>query len=180
MNVYDFSVKTVDGKKKELADYKGKTLLIVNTASFCGYTKQLMGLEKLYQEYKEKGLEILAFPCNQFMKQEPDDIDTIEERYRNKYGVTFPIFDKIDVNGDDADPLFVYLKDEIGFDPDSNTPLVMLPLYKKMNKNYKESADIKWNFTKFLVDKTGKPRVRFEPEQTPSKLKADIEQLISE
>lgn len=180
MSVHDFEVRTADGATKALSDYKGKTLLIVNTASFCGYTKQLMGLERLYNDYKDSGLEILAFPCNQFMAQEPDEIDVIVDRYYKEYGVTFPIFGKIDVNGDDADPLFVHLKNEIGFDPSSDTPLVMIPLYKKMNKNYKESPDIKWNFTKFLVDKDGKVRERFEPEQTPSKLEDDIKKVMAE
>ncbi len=180
MTVYDFEVKKADGTATRLDIYKGKVLVIVNTASNCGYTKQLMGLERIYKEYKDQGLEVLAFPANQFLNQEPDPIGTIEQTYHEKYGVTFPIFDKILVNGPEASPLFTFLKGELGFDPHSKTPVVMIPLYKAENRHYKDSPDIKWNFTKFLIDRTGTPRFRFEPEQTPSHLDESIQLLLAE
>lgn len=180
MAIYDFEVKKPDGSTVSLDIYKGKVLLIVNTASYCGYTKQLMGLERSYKAFKDQGFEVLAFPANQFKNQEPDPIDKIIKTYTEEYGVTFPIFDKIMVNGPEASPLFQYLKSEIGFDPHSKTPLVMIPLYKMDNHDYKESPDIKWNFTKFLIDRQGKVRFRFEPEQTPSHLDDSIKLLLDE
>lgn len=180
MTVYDFEVKTADGATQSLADYRGKVLVIVNTASNCGYTKQLMGLERLYKAYRDQGLEVLAFPANQFRNQEPDPIDTVVETYREKYGVTFPIFDKILVNGPKESPLFRFLKEEQGYNPANKPPMVMIPLYKADDPHYKESPDIKWNFTKFIVDRTGQVRFRFEPEQTPSHLEESIQQLLAE
>ena len=178
MSVYDFTVKKPDGTSVSLKEYEGKVLLIINTASFCGYTKQLLGLERDYEELKDKGYEILAFPVNQFKNQEPDDIDTIIDRYHKEYGVTFPIFAKVDANGSNADPLFTYLKEQLPFDPNSNTPEEMIPHYKDIDPNYKESSDLKWNFTKFLIDRKGNPVKRFEPEDTPSTLVPDIEKLL--
>ena len=180
MNVYDFEVKQADDTLVSLKKYEGKVLVILNTASFCGYTKQLLGLERLYKEYKEKGLEILAFPVNQFKNQEPETIELIVNRYQKEYGVTFPIFNKTLVNGEKADPLFVFLKDEIGFDPATHTPEVMIPHYEAIDPNYKNTSAIKWNFTKFVVDKKGNPRYRFEPEVTPSNLEDVIKELLSE
>lgn len=178
MKVYDFNVRMSNGEEKSLSDYKGDVLLIVNTASFCGYTKQLLGLERDYQQLKDKGFQILAFPANQFLDQEPDDIDTIVKRYHEEYGVTFPIFDKVMVNGANADPLFEYLKAQLAFDPESNTPESMIPHYKKIDPDYKNNSDIKWNFTKFLIDREGNPVKRFEPEETPSNILEDIEAII--
>lgn len=180
MTVYDFEVKKPDGTTVSLEAFKGKVLAIVNTASYCGYTKQLMGLERSYQQFRDQGFEVLAFPANQFKNQEPDPIEKIEETYHDKYGVTFPIFDKVLVNGPDASPLFRFLEGEQGYDPNNKPPLVMVPLYKADDPNYKESPDIKWNFTKFLVDRQGKVRFRFEPEQTPSHLDESIRQLLAE
>lgn len=180
MTVYDFEVKKPDGSTIRLDTYKGKVLAIVNTASYCGYTKQLMGLERSYKQFKDQGFEVLAFPANQFKNQEPDPIEKILETYHNEYGVTFPIFDKILVNGPEASPLFTYLKGEIGYDHDNKPPLVMIPLYKLDNPHYKDSPDIKWNFTKFLIDRQGKVRFRFEPEKTPSHLDESIQLLLNE
>lgn len=180
MTVYDFEVKKADGTAEALAAYKGKVLIIANTASNCGYTKQLMGLERLYKEYKGAGLEVLAFPANQFRNQEPDAIEAVVKTYREKYGVTFPIYDKIMVNGHEASPLFQFLKGEIGYNAEKKPPLVMIPIYKAENPNYKDSPDIKWNFTKFLIDKNGKARYRFEPEETPSHLEKAIKELLAE
>ena len=123
---------------------------------------------------------MLAFPCNQFKNQEPDPIDKIIHTYQDQYGVTFPILDKIMVNGPDAAPLFQFLKEEIGYNADNKPPIMMMPLYKKENPKYKESPDIKWNFTKFLVDREGKVRFRFEPEQTPSHMDDSIRLLLAE
>ena len=133
---YDFEVLTLQEKKVSIADYKGKTVIVVNTASKCGLTPQFEGLEKLYQKYKERGLLILGFPCNQFANQEPGSASDIQEFCQLNYGVTFPMFAKVDVNGPTADPLFVYLKSELG------------SIF---------GSKIKWNFNKFVIDKNGKP-----------------------
>lgn len=180
MTVYDFEVKKPDGGVVRLDIYRGKVLLIVNTASYCGYTKQLMGLERSYRQFRDQGFEVLAFPANQFRNQEPDPIDRIVRNYHEKYGVTFSVFDKILVNGPEASPLFQFLKSEKGYDPNNEPPLVMRPIYKAEDPNYKESPDIKWNFTKFLVDRQGNVRFRFEPEQTPSHLDESIQMLLAE
>lgn len=180
MNVYDFEVKQADNTVVSLKKYQGKVLVILNTASFCGYAKQLLGLERLYKQYKDKGLEILAFPANQFKNQEPDSIDVIVKRYKDEYDVTFPIFNKVLVNGKEQEPLFAYLKSAIGFDKNSNTPETMIPYYEAIDSDYKNNSDIKWNFTKFIIDKKGNPLYRFEPEETPSHLNDAIEKLLSE
>lgn len=145
--IYEFSAPRLNGKEQSLADYKGKVLLIVNTASKCGFTPQFEGLEKLYGDLKEKGLEILGFPCNQFGKQDPGTNDEIGEFCQINYGVSFPMFSKIDVNGSGADPLYKYLKSE--------------------KKGLMGSERIKWNFTKFLVNRDGKVVKRFAPTDTP-------------
>lgn len=180
MNIYDFQVPMPDGSVKSLSDYKGNVLLIVNTASYCGYTSQLKGLERDYHTYKDQGYRILALPVNQFQNQEPDSIDAIVENYRNNYGVTFDIGDKALANGPDAAKLFVYLKEQLPFDPKSNTPEKMIHLYQEMNQQWKENSDLKWNFTKFLIDRTGTPVKRFEPEETPSTLVPYIEKLLTQ
>jgi glutathione peroxidase len=152
-----FIANGLDGKPVKLNDFKGRVLLIVNTASKCGFTPQYKGLEELYQKYKDQGLIVLGFPCNQFANQEPGDTKAIENVCYVNYGVTFPMFEKIDVNGKKAHPLYVYLKAEV--------PQLL-------------GTRIKWNFTKFLVDKTGKPIKRFSPSTTPEKLIPDIEALL--
>lgn len=179
-NIYDFDVKKPDGSIVSLKEYEGKVIVVVNTASYCGYTKQLLGLERLYNDYKDQGFTVLAFPANQFHNQEPDDIDKILKTYHEKYNVTFPIFDKIMVNGPDQSPLFKYLKNEIGYDANVKPPLSMRPLYKAIDSDYKNTPDIKWNFTKFLIDKEGYVRYRYEPEQTPSNLDESIKKLLAE
>lgn len=157
MTVTEFQVKQADGSKQDLADHKGKVLLIVNTASKCGFTPQYEGLEKLHQEYQGKGLEILAFPCNQFGNQEPGDADEIRNFCSLNYNVSFPLMGKIDVNGNDADPLWKYLKSE---------------------KSGLLGSRIKWNFTKFLVDREGNVVGRFGPAVKPEQLKSEIEALL--
>lgn len=158
-SIYDFVVKDIDGKEVKLSDYQGKVLLIVNVASYCGYTKQYSGLEKIYKKYKEKGFEILAFPCNQFGNQEPGTNEEIKQFCSSKYDVTFPLFDKIEVNGDGAHPLYIYLKNE--------KPGVL------------GTKDIKWNFTKFLVDKNGNVIERYGSNKTPEEIATEIEKLLN-
>ena len=157
MDFYQFKEKSLDGKEIGMQDYKGKVVLIVNTASKCGFTPQYEGLEKLYSTYKDKGLVILGFPCNQFAGQEPGSAEEISKFCTLKYGVTFPMFSKIEVNGKDADPLYKYLKKAL---PGTIT------------------NEIKWNFTKFLLDKTGKPIKRYAPTIKPEDITADIEKLL--
>jgi len=157
-DIYAFEAETINGKKVKLGSYKDQPILIVNTASKCGLTPQYEGLEKLYQEYREQGLVVLGFPCNQFGRQEPGSESEIEEFCQLNYGVSFPMFAKIDVNGRDADPLFKYLK---------NT-----------KKGLLGSEKIKWNFTKFLVNRDGEVVARFAPTVKPKELASEIEALL--
>lgn len=158
MNFYDFSAKTNMGTEKSMKDYKGKVLLVVNTASKCGFTPQYEELQKLYEEYKDQGFEILAFPCNQFANQEPGDNKEIRSFCKLNYNVTFQLFDKIDVNGKNTHPIYKYLKENV--------------------KGLLNSKDIKWNFTKFLVDKNGDVVKRFAPIKKPLSMKKDVEELL--
>ena len=155
--LFDIPCTTLSGEQKTLADYAGKAVLVVNTASKCGFTPQYKGLEALWQQYKDQGLVILGFPCNQFGKQEPGDEAAISEFCELNFGVTFPLFKKIEVNGSQAHPLFVQLK--------KRAPGVL------------GSQGIKWNFTKFLVGPDGKVK-RYAPATKPEALKADIEKLL--
>jgi glutathione peroxidase len=157
-SVYDFKVKKTNGELKALNAYEGKPLLIVNTASKCGLTPQFKGLQELNDKYHDQGLEILGFPCDQFNNQEFDNIDETTSFCQLNYGVTFPIFAKIDVNGENADPLFVYLKEQ---------------------KKGLLSKNIKWNFTKFLIDGNGNVVERYAPTTDPSKIEDDIVKLLS-
>lgn len=156
--IYDFTVINATGDQQSLAKYQGKVMLIVNTASKCGFTSQYDGLEKLYQNYKDKGFVILGFPCDQFLHQEPGDNDEIQTFCRVNYGVTFPVFAKIDVNGPDRHLLYDYLSDAAHGIFGTNK--------------------IKWNFTKFLIDRTGRVVKRFAPTTTPKKIAGDIEKLL--
>ncbi|MEG0153325.1 MAG: glutathione peroxidase [Cellulosilyticaceae bacterium] len=157
MKFYDFKVKRINGQEVKLEEFKGKVALVVNTASKCGLTPQFKELEEVYKEYKEEGLVILGFPCNQFAKQDSGSNKEISEFCQLNYGVTFDMFEKIEVNGADAHPLYKYLKKE------ARGVL---------------SSEIKWNFTKFLVDREGNVIKRYAPTVTPSKIKRDIEKLI--
>jgi glutathione peroxidase len=159
-DIYEFEVQTITGDKVRLGKYKNQVMLIVNTASKCGFTPQYEGLEALYKKYKDQGLVVLGFPCNQFGRQEPGSESDIAEFCQLNYGVSFPMFAKIDVNGDDADPLFKYLK--------------------KSKKGLLGSEKIKWNFTKFLVNREGKVIDRFAPTVKPKDLEKDIESLLEE
>lgn len=156
---YDFSALTLQGKEVGMDTYKGKVILVVNTASKCGLTPQFEGLEKLYREYKDKGLVILGFPCNQFANQEPGSEKDIAEGCLINYGVTFPMFSKVDVNGENAHPIYKYLKSKL--------------------KGGIFGSSIKWNFAKFLLNKEGKPYKRYSPTTAPDKLIKDIENLLA-
>ena len=156
--IADFTVTTNRGEQLDLSDKLGKVLLVVNTASKCGFTPQYDGLEKLYETYKDRGFEILGFPCNQFGGQEPGDADEIAQFCKVNFGVTFPLMKKVDVNGDDASPLFDWMKKE--------APGVL------------GSKAIKWNFTKFLIDREGNVVNRFAPTDKPEGLAKDIEKLL--
>ena len=158
-SLYDITVDDIHGKPVKLSTYKGKVLLIVNTASECGFTPQYKGLEALYEKFHDKGLEVLGFPCNQFGAQEPGDEKAIEQFCELNYGVTFPMFAKVDVNGDDASPLFKHLK--------------------SAKKGILGSEAIKWNFTKFLVDRDGTVIGRYAPSTDPVKIAADIEDALA-
>lgn len=158
MSVYSFDVKKIDGTTVSLNDYKGKVLLIVNTASKCGFTPQYTELQALFEKYKDQGLEILGFPCNQFMNQEPGTESEIQSLCQLNYGVSFQMFAKVNVNGKDAHPLFTYLTEQ--------APGIL------------GLKAVKWNFTKFLVDRNGKVVERFSPSTNPKELEKDIEKLI--
>jgi glutathione peroxidase len=158
--VYDFSADSLAGKPVSFDQYRGKVLLIVNTASKCGYTPQYEGLEKVYEQFKDKGVEVLGFPCNQFLSQEPGSAEEIGAFCQKNYGVTFPMFAKIDVNGNDAHPLYKFLKSE--------------------GRGLLGSETIKWNFTKFLVKKDGTVFKRYAPTTTPMEMLGDIEKLLAE
>jgi glutathione peroxidase len=153
-SIYEFSAKDIDGKSQSLGDYRGKTMLIVNVASKCGFTPQYTGLEALYEKFRDKGLVVLGFPCDQFGHQEPGDEAEIKNFCSLNYDVKFPLFAKIDVNGANADPLYQYLKHEA--------------------KGLLGSESIKWNFTKFLVDKNGKVVKRYAPTDTPESIEKEV------
>lgn len=157
-SIYDFDVKDIEGNSRSMSDYRDKVLLIVNVASKCGFTPQYEGLEALHRKYHDKGLEVLGFPCDQFGHQEPGDEEAIKEFCSLNYGVTFDMFSKVDVNGVDADSLFVFLKRE--------SPGLL------------GSEAIKWNFTKFLIGRDGKVIDRYAPQTAPASIAADIEELL--
>ena len=177
-NIYDLTVKNRKGEDVSLKEYKGKVLLIVNTATGCGFTPQYEGLEKLYKKYHEQGLEILDFPCNQFGNQAPGSDDEIHEFCTFKYNTSFDQFKKVDVNGENEDALFKYLKSQKGFEGFDLKGKILIPVVKMMDSNYKNNPDIKWNFTKFLVDREGNVVDRFEPTITPEKIDSKIAELI--
>ncbi|WP_298466816.1 glutathione peroxidase [uncultured Erythrobacter sp.] len=156
--IADFTVTTNRGEELDLAEKKGKVLLVVNTASKCGFTPQYDGLEKLFQQFKEKDFEVLGFPCNQFGAQEPGNADEIQEFCKVNFGVTFPLMEKVDVNGPDASPLYDWMKGEA--------------------KGLMGSTSVKWNFTKFLIDREGNVVKRYAPQDTPERIAKDIEKLL--
>ena len=179
MNVYDFTVKAQDGSEVSLADYKGKVLLIVNTATGCGFTPQYSELQDLYDDHENDGLEILDFPCNQFGNQAPGDNEEIHQFCTGRFGITFPQFDKIEVNGENAIPLYQYLTSSTKFQGfDGPMGLLMSGIAKKMDKDYKNNGNIKWNFTKFLISRDGEIVARFEPTRDMKEVRAEVEKLL--
>ena len=179
MNIYDLKVKKRDGTYLLLKKLKGKVLIIVNTATGCGFTPQYKGLEELYQKYHEKGLEILDFPCDQFGHQAPGSDYEIHEFCTMKYNTTFDQFSKIDVNGDNEEKLFALLKDQKKEDIISGMKAkIAMKAVEKLSKTTKKAEDIKWNFTKFLVDREGNVVKRYSPTFEPQKMDDDISALI--
>ncbi|MDQ0195523.1 glutathione peroxidase [Paenibacillus wynnii] len=158
MSIYEFEAITLRGQEESLSKYKDKVLLVVNTASKCGFTPQYKGLQEVYEKFKDRGFEVLGFPSNQFAGQEPGEGEDIAEFCEINYGVTFPMYEKIDVKGDEAHPLFKYLSKE--------APGIL------------GSKSIKWNFTKFLVDREGRVIKRYSPQTTPDQIEADIAKLL--
>jgi len=159
VSLYDFKVENEMGFEEDLEQHRGKVLLIVNTASKCGFTPQYEGLQRLYEKYRESGFTILGFPCNQFKHQEPGSMEEIKEFCSLQYGVTFPIYNKLEVNGKNTHPLFRFLKDEA--------------------RGFAGTKAIKWNFTKFLVDQEGNVIKRFSPATEPADIEPDIQQLLN-
>ena len=180
--LYDITVKDIDGSDVSLANYKGKVLLIVNVASKCGLTPQYEGLEALYQKYKDQGLEILAFPCNQFLGQEPGTNEEIQSFCSLNYHVSFPLFDKIDVNGEAESPLYTYLKKQAPFKgyPEGAEEFAaqLDQIHQKTGTGFDQGDAIRWNFGKFLVSKDGKTILRFEPMVTPDMLEEAIQEFL--
>ena len=180
--IYDITVKDMDGSDVSLANYKGKVLVIVNVASKCGLTPQYEGLEALYQKYKDQGLEILAFPCNQFLGQEPGTNEEIQSFCSLNYNVTFPLFDKIDVNGEAESPLYTYLKKQAPFKgyPEGTEEFATMldEIHQKTGTGFDQGDAIRWNFGKFLVSKDGKTILRFEPMVTPDMMEEAIQEFL--
>lgn len=179
--VYDFSVKDRKGKDVSLKEYSNEVLLIVNTATKCGFTPQYEELEKLYEKHHSKGFEILDFPCNQFGQQAPGTDESIHEFCKLNYGTEFPRFKKLKVNGEDADPLYKFLKSQKGFAGwDMSHPIapILDEILTKEDPDYKNSPEIKWNFTKFLVGKNGVVLARFEPTEKIENIEKQIEELL--
>ena len=175
MNVYDFTVKNRDGSDKALSDFKGKVLLIVNTATGCGFTPQYKELQEIYDELADKGLEILDFPCNQFANQAPGNDEEIHTFCTGRFGIKFPQYAKVDVNGENAIPLYKWLTSNTKFDGFEGAGGMMLKLVaKKMDKDYKNNGNIKWNFTKILINREGEIVARFEPTHSLADVKAKI------
>ena len=180
MNAFDFVVKDRKGQDVSLSDYKGKVLLIVNTATGCGFTPQYEDLQKIYDEYKDQGLEILDFPCNQFANQAPGTDEEIHTFCKGRFGITFPQYGKIDVNGENAIPLYKWLTSNTKFDGFGSGPkaLMMSGVAKAQDKDYKKNGNIKWNFTKFLINREGEIIGRFEPTKDMKDVGKEIQKAL--
>jgi len=181
MTIRNYALETIKGDQVNLSDYEGKVLVIVNTASKCGFTSQYEGLQKLYAEYHEQGLEVLGFPCNQFGGQEPGDNSEVDSFCQINYGVNFPLFAKIDVKGDNAHPLFQQLTEDApfaGFNLDEPAGARFQSMFENNMPEELQSNDIKWNFTKFLIDREGNIIKRYESYETPDSMKEAIEKLL--
>ena len=180
MDIYDFSVFEPNGNEVRLSDHKGKVMIIVNTATGCGFTPHYKDLERIYEKFHDKGLEIIDIPCNQFAGQTPGTDEEIHEFCTLKYNTQFPQMKKSDVNGENALPVYDYLKSQKGFEGFGKgvKAVAMSALLKKMDKDYKNNPDIKWNFTKFVVDRKGSVVARFEPTVSMDKVEKYIEEIM--
>ncbi|MCR5214814.1 MAG: glutathione peroxidase [Eubacterium sp.] len=180
MTFYDLSVTAPDGSQVAMKDFEGKVVLVVNTATGCGFTPHYKDLEAMYERFHDQGFEIVDVPCNQFAGQTPGSDDEIHEFCQLKYNTQFPQMKKSDVNGDTAIPLFKFLKEEKGFETFGKGPkaLAMAAMLKKIDKDYKNNAEIKWNFTKFIIDRSGKVVARFEPSIDMKEVEQCVESLI--
>ncbi|MBU3092118.1 glutathione peroxidase [Clostridium sp. CM028] len=183
MSIYDFKAITIDGEEISLEQYRGKVLVIVNTASKCGFTPQYEGLEKIYEQYKDKDFEILGYPSNQFAGQEPGESNEIKNFCTINYGVSFQLFEKGDVRGENALPLFKYLTEEAtfrGFDLNKPNEKKLNDILYKRFPEFLEGDSVKWNFTKFLIGRDGNVVGRYEPTIEPAAMSTDIEKLLAE
>ena len=180
MSIYDYSVPTPKGEEFSLKDYEGKVILIVNTATGCGFTPHYKPIEEMYEDFHDKGFEVIDVPCNQFKGQTPGTDEEIHEFCQLKYNTQFPQMKKSDVNGENALPLFTYLKSQQGFSGFGKGPaaLAMKTMLKKIDKDYENNPDIKWNFTKFVVDREGNVVKRFEPSIDMKEVRKFVESLI--
>lgn len=181
MSIYEFKANTLGGQEVSLGEYRGKVLIIVNTASKCGFTPQFSDLEKIYQEYRAQGVEVLGFPSNQFAEQEPGNSHEIGNFCKINYGVTFPLFEKIEVRGKNAHPLFQYLSQAVpyrGFDVSSPSSKILQAYLDEKFPEYLIGNSIKWNFTKFLIDREGNVVGRFEPPTEPLAIIPAMEKLL--
>ena len=181
MGFYDYEAKIAEGYMVSMAEYSGKVILVVNTATECGFTPQYDELQDLYEKYQGEGLEILDFPCNQFGNQAPGTDEEIAAFCDSRYGITFPHFSKIDVNGEKALPLYKYLQNEKafnGFAPDHPLTPIMESKLERQNPNYRNEPDIKWNFTKFLIDRRGNVIARFEPTEDMEVVENAVRELL--
>ncbi|WP_312046268.1 glutathione peroxidase [Anaerotignum sp.] len=181
MNIYDFKVQARDGSEVSLSEYRGKVLLVVNTATGCGFTPQYSDLQKIYEAHQKDGLEILDFPCNQFADQAPGSDEEIHTFCTGRFGITFPQFSKVDVNGDQAVPLFQWLTQNTefgGFDKLHPLGILLSGMLKKQDSDYKKNSSIKWNFTKFLINRDGEIVGRFEPTASMKKVEEKIEEIL--
>ena len=181
MNVYDFTVRAQDGSEVKLSDYRGKVLLIVNTATGCGFTPQYRELQEIYAEHQKDGFEILDFPCNQFGEQAPGTDEEIYTFCTGRFGIGFPQFAKVDVNGENAIPLFQWLTANTtfeGFDKLHPIGILLNQMLRKQDKDFQKTNSVKWNFTKFLISREGEIIARFEPTTALKKVKARIEEAL--
>ncbi len=180
MGIYDISVTAADGSEISMEEYRGKVVLVVNTATGCGFTPHYEPMEKMYEAYHEQGFEIIDIPCNQFAGQAPESDEEIHEFCTLKYHTQFPQMKKTDVNGEHAAPLFKYLKEQKGFEGFGKGPkaLAMGAMLKTIDKDYKNNPEIKWNFTKFLVDREGNVVARFEPTADMKKVEVAVKELL--
>ncbi|WP_339176401.1 glutathione peroxidase [Solibacillus sp. FSL R5-0691] len=181
MSIYNYLVKKTNGEILSMETYRDQVMLIVNTASSCGFTFQYEDMQKLYERYADKGFTVLSFPCNQFGEQNPEDGETSARQCKLQFGVTYPVFDKIEVNGNETHPLFNYLKHEVDCPEFVRETLQQIRLYNTIQTNYPEyliGRNIRWNFTKFLVDRNGRVIRRFEPDDSFLDIEKAIEELL--